>query len=106
MDPFDFVIVSSFTLENALQAGLLVKVFENRWPELSGGKPIVMTAAIAGAFSLAAIREVWNEFVLWRKDIMPTLPEEEQMFVTQMNEQTIWVIEDAVAFTILRPEDY
>jgi hypothetical protein len=106
MDPFDFVIVSSFTLENAIEAGLLVKVFENRWPELSQGKPIVATAAIFEAFSLAAIREIWNEFVLWRREVMPTLPEEEQMFVAKMNGKPIWVLEDGAAFTILFPEDY
>ena len=37
---------------------------------------------------------------------MPTLPEEEQMFVTTMNGDDIWLIEDGDAFTMLYPEDY
>lgn len=106
MDDFDFVIVHSYGLEQAIADGLLVPVFENRWPELSGGKPIVMTAAIANEFSLAAIQKVWNAFVHWRRNIIPQLPEEEQLFSATMNDSTIWVIEDGAAFTILLPEDY
>lgn len=106
MDPFDFIVVSSFTLDNAIAEGLLVKVFEHRWPELSGGKPIVATAAIMAELSLAAIREIWNEFVIWRTSVMPTLPEEDQMFTTTMNDRAVWVLEDATAFTLLYPEDY
>jgi len=37
---------------------------------------------------------------------MSTLPEEEQMFVTKVNDESIWVIEDGQAFTLLYPEDY
>ena len=38
--------------------------------------------------------------------LKPTLPEEERQFSTKMNEMTVWVIEDAVAFTLMYPEDY
>jgi len=37
---------------------------------------------------------------------MPTLPLEDQMFVTEMNSKKVWLIEDGQAFTILFPEDY
>lgn len=106
MDEFDFVIVHGYGLEQAIADGLLVPIFENRWSELSSGKPIVMTAAIANEFSLAAMQEVWNAFVHWRRDIMPTLPEDEQLFSTTINDSAIWVIDDGVAFTVLFPEDY
>lgn len=106
MDDFEVVIVHGYGLEQAIADGMLVPVFENRWAELSGGQPIVMTAAIAHAFSLAAIQEIWNDFVRWRRDVMPGLPEEEQLFSTTMNNRTIWVIEDGAAFTVLFPEDY
>jgi hypothetical protein len=105
-DPFDFVVINAYTLDEAIADGTLVKVFENRWPELSGGKPIVATAAISQAFSLAAQRELWNDFVIWRRDVMPTLPEEDQMFTAEMNGETVWILEDGAAFTILFREDY
>ncbi len=50
--------------------------------------------------------EIWNEYVAWRKDVCPTLPEEEQMFRTLMNSKKVWVIEDDAAYTLLYPEDY
>jgi hypothetical protein len=102
---FDFVMIG-ITLDQAIDEGLLVPIFVNRWPQLSGGKPIIATRAVLSEFSLAAMREVWNEYVIWRRTIMPTLPEEEQMFSTTMNYQALWLIEDASAFTILFPEDY
>jgi hypothetical protein len=37
---------------------------------------------------------------------MPKLAEEERKFHTKMNSETVWVIEDGAAFTLLYPEDY
>jgi hypothetical protein len=56
--------------------------------------------------SLAGLLEIWNEFVRWKKEVYPTLPEEERLFVTTMNMKNVWVIEDGVAFTLMYPEDY
>lgn len=99
-------IVSCYTLEQAIADGVLAPVFTNRWDELSGEKAIVATAAIIHDLSLAAIQEIWNEYVIWRQRVMPTLPEEEQLFKTRMNGQTVWVLEDGDAFTVLYPDDY
>jgi len=99
-------IIYSYTLEQAIADGVLVEVFKNRWQQLSGGKPIVATTHLFNEVSLAALLEIWNEYVHWRKTVMPTLPEEEQMFVTKMNNNKVWLIEDGQAFTLLYPEDY
>jgi len=95
-----------YTLEQAVADGTLVEVFKNRWPELSGGKPIVATTHLFNEISLAGLREIWNEYVEWRTNVKDTLPEEEQMFVTTMNGDKIWVMEDGQAFTMMYPEDY
>ncbi len=99
-------VISVYSLEQAIADGVLVEVFKNRWKQLSGGKPIVATAHLFGQVSLAGLLEIWNEFVEWRKHIMPTLPEEDQMFVTTMNGEKVWLIEDGDAFTMMYPEDY
>jgi len=99
-------VVSVYSLEQAIKDGVLVEVFKNRWKELSGGKPIVATAHLFNQVSLAGLFEIWNEYVNWRKNIMPTLPEEDQMFVTTMNGEKVWLIEDGDAFTMLYSEDY
>jgi hypothetical protein len=99
-------IISVYSLEDAIEDGVLVEVFKESWKDLSSGKPIVATSAIHSEFTLAAIREIWNEYVVWRKNVMPTLPVEDQMFSTTMNSQKVWLIEDGAAFTILFPEDY
>jgi hypothetical protein len=102
----DTNVIYAYTLEQAIADGELIEIFKNRWQELSEGKPIVATRAIHAAYSLAAMQEIWNEFVVWLRDIMPTLPEEDQLFSTSMNDSAVWVLEDGAAFTILFPEDY
>ncbi len=98
--------IIAYTLQQAIKDGVLVEIFKNRWKVLSGGKPIVATSHLFGKVSLAGLREVWNEFVDWRKKVMPKLPEEERMFVTKMDGEKIWLIEDGQAFTLMYPEDY
>jgi len=50
--------------------------------------------------------EMWNEYVTWRRNVEPTLPDEDRLFHTRMNGKTVWVIEDGQAFSLLFPEDY
>lgn len=107
MDPNDFdFVVHAYTLDQAVQDGMLVEKFKHRWPQLSGGKPIVASAGVQDAFSEAAIIEIWNEYVQWVTNVRDTLPEEDQMFETTMNGQRVWVIEDGAALTLLFPEEY
>ena len=106
MDEVFGKVVSVYSLQQAIADGVLVEVFKSRWQQLSGGKPIVATSHLFNAVSLAALQEIWNEFVHWNKHSNPTLPEEEQMFVTSMNSEKIWLIEDGQAFTMLYPDDY
>jgi hypothetical protein len=102
----DANVIVSYTLEQAIADGVLVEIFKNRWETLSGGKPIVATSHLFEAVSLAALLEIWNEYVAWRKHTEPILPEEERLFTTTMNDQQVWVVEDGAAFTLLYPEDY
>jgi hypothetical protein len=102
----DAKIIVSYTLEQAIEDGVLVEIFKHRWGQLSGGKPIVATARLFEDVSLAGLLEIWNEFVHWRTTIMPTLPEEEQLFHTSMNGKKVLVIEDGAAYTLMYPEDY
>jgi hypothetical protein len=102
----DADVISSYPLERAIEDGVLVEIFKYRWPALSGGKPIVATAHLFHEISLAGLMEIWNEFVNWKQTVMPTLPEAEQLFHTTMNGQTVWVIADDAAFTLMYPEDY
>ena len=98
--------ISIYTLAQGIADGLYVEIFKNRWKELSAGKPIVATTALCEAVSLAALREIWNAYVVWRREVMPTLPVAEHLFATTMNEAAVWVIEDEQAYTLLFPEDY
>jgi hypothetical protein len=102
----DANVIVAYSLEQAIADGVLVEVFKSRWQQLSGGKPIVATAHLFEKISLAGLFEIWNEFVEWRKNIMPTLPEEDQIFVTTVNSEKVWLIEDGQAFTMMYPEDY
>jgi hypothetical protein len=102
----DAEVIATYPLQQAIEDGILVEIFKNRWDELSDGKPIVATAALFHEVSLAGLMEIWNEFVKWQKQIRPTLPQEQHVFATTMNSKTVWVIEDDAAFTLMYPEDY
>jgi hypothetical protein len=99
-------VISKYPLERAIEDGVLVEIFKNRWHKLSGGKPIVATAHLFNDIALAGLMEVWNEFVHWQKHVMPTLPEAERLFHVTMLWGEVWVIEDGSAFTLMYPEDY
>ena len=81
----DAKLISVYTLDQAVEDGVLVEVVKDRWPEFSGGKPIVGTADIFGDVSLAGFMEIWNEFVEWKKKVAPALKEEDRLFSTTMN---------------------
>ncbi len=102
----DATMISEYSLEQAIADGVLVEVFKNRWEELSQGKPIVATSHLFSQVSLAGLLEIWNEYVAWRENVMPKLPEAEQLFATTMNGEKVWVLEDGQAFTMLYPEEY
>jgi hypothetical protein len=102
----DDTVVIRYTLAQAIADGVLVEIFKHRWGQLSGGKPIVATAHLCDEVSQAGLLEIWNEYVRWRRNVEPTLPEEDRLFTTRMNGKTVWVIEDGQAFTLLYPEDY
>lgn len=106
-------VISRYTLQQAIEDGVIVEIFKDDWQKLSGGKPIVATVNLynyvcAGEVvtGLIILREVWDKYVDWRKNVLPTLPEEEQMFVTTLNGNKVWLIEDGEAFTMMFPEDY
>jgi hypothetical protein len=99
-------VITIYSLKEAIEDGVLVEIFKKRWGELSGGKPIVATISLFENVSPGGLMEIWNEYVLWRKTVMPKLPEEKRLFSTEMNHLMVWVIEDAVAITLMYPEDY
>src|SRR6266487_166388 len=94
-------VIYEYSLNQAVTDGQLIEIFKNRWSELSGGKPILVTRHLYTEISLAALREIWNQFTEWRAKVMPTLPEVERLFSTTMNGAKIWVLEDESAYTIL-----
>jgi len=102
----DFEIIASYKLEQAIDDGVLVTVFKNRWQQLSGGKPIVATGHLFGEVSLAALQEIWNAYTHWKTHVEQTLPEQDRLFTKTMNSKKVWVIEDAQAITLMYPEDY
>ena len=99
-------VIYAYSLQQAVEDGVLAEVFKDRWDALSNGKPIVATSHIMENLSLAAVQEIWNEYVTWKRTVEPTLPEEERLFSTSMNGTKVWVLEDGDAYTILYPEDY
>jgi len=99
-------IISEYSLEQAIEDGVLVEWRKDDWQLLSNGKPIVVTSHLFNQVSLAGLLDIWNEYVAWRTTVMPSLPEADQLFSTTMNGEKVWLLEDGAAFTMLYPEDY
>jgi len=99
-------VIHEYSLHQAIADGVLVEVFKNQWQQLTHGKPIVATAHLFNQVSLAALLDIWNEYVYWTHAVRDTLPEEERLFATPINGKKVWVIEDGEAYTLMYPEDY
>ncbi|GHO85209.1 hypothetical protein [Dictyobacter formicarum] len=102
----DHNVIFEYTLQEAIEDGVLVEIFSEHRRKLIGGKPIVATAHLYSEVSRAALMEIWNEYVHWKNHVMPTLKEEDQLFSTTMNGKKVWVIEDGQAYTLMYKEDY
>lgn len=101
----DMEIISVYALDQAIADGSLVRLYDVRWQ----GKtlPVVVTSHLYNESSVDELQKIWEEFVSWKSHIEQTLPEEDRMFVTHLNDgQKIWVVEDEAAYTIMFPEDY
>ncbi|HEX2915594.1 MAG TPA: DUF6573 family protein [Chloroflexia bacterium] len=102
----DTDVIASYPLEQAIEDGVLVKLFEKRWPKLTGGKPIVATHSVYIRFSDVVLRNVWNDYVYWKREVERTLPEEKRLFTTIVSGQKVWVMEDEASYCLLLPEDW
>ena len=98
-------VVTDYLVKEAVEMGLLVGVFKDRWGELSEGKPIVASANVFKFEGEERIREIWNRFVFWQQHVFPKL-ENPTFFSTNIRWRMVWVFDDGVCFTIIYPEDY
>lgn len=103
-------IIYGYGLDEAIHDEVLIPLWKERWPLLSAGKPIVATAAVRADITDAGLIDIWNEFARWqavqaRRRAAGELVDRE-VFKTKVNGDTIWVIEDGAALTILYPSDY
>jgi hypothetical protein len=96
----DWPIISKYTCQDAIEDGVLNEVYHWR------GKPVVSTAGINQDFELSEILTIFNRFKDWKKNVEPTLAEEDRLFSTEANNAKVWVIEDGESYTILYPHEY
>jgi hypothetical protein len=100
----DVEIIDNYPLSQALADGMLVKLYDIRFGiEI---KPLVATFYLFDEIGCDKVIKVWDEYVKWRQEIMLKLKEEDQIFVTHVNNKKVWLIEDGAAFTAMYPEDY
>jgi hypothetical protein len=100
----DFEIIAMYTLEQAIDDGVLAKLCDIRCNGVT--KPYIATTHVLEDIGRDGAMEIWKEFADWRTSVMPTLPEEDQLFYTGVDGRKIWIIEDDAAYTIMYPEDY
>jgi hypothetical protein len=94
-------VIVAYTLEEALGDGVLHLM---GWAK---GKPLVATNGTMHDLPNEERQGLFQRFLAWQKDVEPTLPEEDRMFVeTASNQQKVWIIEDGAAITLLYPVEY
>lgn len=103
-------VIAEYSLEQAIEDGVLVKVFthniENFVYKYSNGKALVATAHLFNETIHQDLVDLWNKYLIWKQEVMPTLPEEEKLFSSMIKGKKVWVIEDEVTITMMYPEDY
>lgn len=103
-------VISTYSLQQAIADGVLVKAFDEHLEKFMkryvDDKPIVATAHLFNEVKHTELLDIWNKFMIWRQEVMPTLPEEDRMFSTTLNNKKVWVDETDEVITMVYSEDY
>jgi hypothetical protein len=99
-------VITIYSLRKAIADAAVIEVFKDEWDQLSRGKPIAATINVYEDERFEDLVRIWNDFVFWRKYIMPKVPERERLFSTEIDYRTIWVIDYKAFFMMMYPEDY
>ncbi len=94
-------VIFASTLAEAIEDGVLMGL---GWAQ---DKPLIGTAAIVEDVPAQEREGLFRDFLRWQGETEPGLAEEDRMFVaTASNGETVWVIDDGAAITLLYPSDY
>ena len=94
-------VIFTYSLAEAIEDGVLCRL---GWAQ---GKPLIGTAAIVQDLPAQEREGLFQDFLRWQRETEPGLAEEDRMFVaTASTGETVWVIDDGAAITLLYPSDY
>jgi hypothetical protein len=95
-------VIFEYTLMQAIADGVLHPL---GWA--GNGQPLIGTAGTVADLPHGEIHELFDRYFNWSREVAPTLKEEDRMFVaTANNGQTVWIIDDGAAITLLYPSEY
>lgn len=98
-------ILFRYTLEQALEDGVLIPVIVDRIRLIPPQPIIVMTVSVAEAVDLDGLQRIWEAYCAWFATAH-LLPEDDRLFTIQVDGQAVWVIEDEQSICVLFPEEY
>ena len=97
-------LISCYTRKQAVEDGLLVEILNYN------DKHVMATAQIRQDFGLSGLYRILNEFVNWKYEVEPKLPEHKRLFSTfkklNKKDKKVWVVEDRESYTIMYPDQY
>ncbi len=94
-------VIFEYTLGEAIDDGVL---YPQGWAQ---GKPLIATAGTMEDLADDERQRLFADFLHWQRDVEPTLPEQDRMFVAiASNQEKVWVIDDGAAITLLYPSEY
>src|SRR5512135_1092124 len=96
----DYQMIAQYSRPQAIEDGVLVELWSYQ------GHPVVATRHLYNEVLRADLGAIWKEFLAWKRDVEPTLAEEDRLFKNGVNGKTVWVIDDGTGYTLMYPEDY
>ena len=79
-------VISAYSMQQAIADGVLTMVGATK------GRAIVATSEITEDLPMGEQVELFGRFFIWQREVAPTLPEDDRMFVaTANNGRTVWV---------------
>lgn len=99
-------VIHTYSWEQAVEDKTLYTFARESWDTLNGGRPILMSIGVYSEMGLMDIVSAWNEYVTWRREVEPTLPEEDRLFSYDAHGKTVWIVDDGTAITVLFPDEY
>ncbi len=100
----DIEVISIYSVQEAIDDGVLVEILKSDWHWLTNSKPVLATATVVTDIPEADLKQLWNYFAPMRNKL---IKEGEQPYVrAPYKGDIILIVEDGEVVTFMYPSEY